>query len=242
MYNIKFAIFCILLFTAFVLITSCSPSSKVLEERVSQLELTDEVAQAQQTSTTTTAICSACRCKVTGLNCQCSIQKQYDCLKNGGPKKPRLVFDDEVFSQASNVQLINNDSLIELPDGEALLLDLTDTSVVYEVELDSELAIERVFATSVIPLETLLKETLNTDGSKPEKYRISGNASLAMGQTIIEAGCDGLPPSGCGTFACECRGDEECNRMFCAGKCKSAICTGSGDTSSCWCSTIFFKQ
>lgn len=96
MRNLKRVSLFIVILSAASLLASCGSSSKPLEERVSQLEETDEVALARQTSTTTGAVCTACKCKVTGLNCQCSIQKQYDCLKDGGPKKPRLAFDENV--------------------------------------------------------------------------------------------------------------------------------------------------
>lgn len=54
--------------------------------------------------------------------------------------------------------------------------------------------------------------------------------------TIVENGCDGLPGGSCGLFACSCRGEDDCNRMFCGGKCSGgAYCTGSGSTAYCFC-------
>lgn len=60
--------------------------------------------------------------------------------------------------------------------------------------------------------------------------------SLRSGETIIENGCDGLPGGSCGLFSCSCRGEDDCNRMFCGGKCGGgAFCTGSGSTAYCFC-------
>lgn len=241
MRNLKFFTLCIAFLTVTGLVSSCDSSTTDLEDRVSQLEESSESFLASRSSTTTSDICTACKCRVTGLNCQCSIQKQYDCLKDKESKKPRLVFNDDVFAQASDVTVVDDDSIEELPAGENLLLDLTDKSVVYEVDVDSDLDMERIFSTSVMPLEAFLKETVNADADQAARYRISGNPALAFGEVIVETGCDGLPPSGCGTLACECSGDTECNRMFCSGKCKSSVCSGSGDATYCWCSTIFLK-
>lgn len=101
MSNLKCVTSCIAILSAAGLLASCSSLPVQLEERVSRLEETDEAALARQKSTTTSDVCTACKCKVTGLNCQCTIQKQYDCLKDGGPKKPRLAFDESsIFNKS----------------------------------------------------------------------------------------------------------------------------------------------
>ena len=44
-----------------------------------------------------------------------------------------------------------------------------------------------------------------------------------------------VPTYQCGSFICECHGEEDCNQMFEELDCGRAVCEGSGDNNYCVC-------
>lgn len=81
----------VVIFVSLGLLTSCTNDFSQLEERVSQIEEKQSVETVlmRLNQTTTDDICTACGCSIKkgSLNCSCTLQSQYDCLKRKGKKR-----------------------------------------------------------------------------------------------------------------------------------------------------------